>query len=111
MQALAFQVGNLVSYNEVGNLVGLNNKTVEKYINLLEQVFVIFRLGSFNRNLRNELKSSRKIYFYDNGVLSTYEFKWNPLKRSSLPKTFSDSYPASTFEVITPSNFESFLGI
>ena len=68
LQALAFQVGSQVSYNELGQLCGLDNKTVEKYINLLEQVFVIFRLGSFSRNLRNELKSSRKIYFYDNGI-------------------------------------------
>lgn len=68
LQALAFQVGSQVSYNELGQICGLDNKTVEKYINLLEQVFVIFRLGTFNRNLRNELKSSRKIYFYDNGI-------------------------------------------
>jgi predicted AAA+ superfamily ATPase len=68
LQALAFQVGSQVSYNELGTMCGLDNKTVEKYINLLEQVFIIFRLGSFSRNLRNELKSSRKIYFYDNGI-------------------------------------------
>lgn len=68
LQALAFQVGSQVSYNELGTICGLDNKTVEKYINLLEQVFIIFRLSSFSRNLRNELKSSRKIYFYDNGI-------------------------------------------
>ncbi|MCF0073544.1 ATP-binding protein [Dyadobacter sp. CY261] len=68
LQALAFQVGSQVSFNELGTMCGLDNKTVEKYINLLEQVFIIFRLGSFSRNLRNELKSSRKIYFYDNGI-------------------------------------------
>ncbi|GBU07477.1 ATPase [Bacteroidales bacterium] len=68
LQALAFQVGSQVSYNELGQLCGLDSKTVEKYIILLEQSYVIFRLGSFSRNLRNELKSSRKIYFYDNGM-------------------------------------------
>lgn len=68
LQAIAFQVGNEVSYNELGQLCALDSKTVEKYINLLEQTFVIFRLGSFSRNLRNELKNSRKIYFYDNGI-------------------------------------------
>ncbi|NIJ55732.1 ATP-binding protein [Dyadobacter arcticus] len=68
LQALAFQVGSQVSFSELGQISGLDNKTVEKYINLLEQVFVIFRLGSFSRNLRNELKNSRKFYFYDNGV-------------------------------------------
>lgn len=68
LQALAFQVGNQVSYHELGQLCSLDSKTVEKYITLLEQTFIIFRLGSFSRNLRNELKSSRKIYFYDNGI-------------------------------------------
>ena len=68
LQALAFQLGNQVSYNELGKVVGLDNETIESYIQLLEQSFVIFRLGSFNRNLRTELKKSRKIYFYDNGI-------------------------------------------
>jgi hypothetical protein len=68
LQALAFQVGSQVSFNELGQICSLDNKTVEKYITLLEQVFVIFRLGTFSRNLRNELKNSRKIYFYDNGI-------------------------------------------
>jgi Predicted ATPase (AAA+ superfamily) len=68
LQAIAFQVGNQVSYSELGQLCGLDSKTVEKYIVLLEQCYVIFRLGSFSRNLRNELKNSKKIYFYDNGI-------------------------------------------
>lgn len=68
LQALAFQIGSQVSFNELSQLCGLDSKTVEKYIILLEQTFVIFRLGSFSRNMRNELKSSRKIYFYDNGI-------------------------------------------
>lgn len=68
LQALAYQVGSQVSYNEIGNMIGLDSKTIEKYILVLEQSFVIFRLSSFSRNLRNELKSSKKIYFYDNGI-------------------------------------------
>ena len=68
LQALSFQVGSQVSYSELGQICGLDSKTVEKYIWLLEQCFVIFRLGSFRRNLRNELKQSKKIYFYDNGI-------------------------------------------
>lgn len=68
LQALAYQVGSQVSYNELGQTCGMDAKTVEKYITLLEQCFVVFRLGSFSRNLRNELKSSKKIYFYDNGI-------------------------------------------
>jgi len=80
MQALAFQVGNTVSFNELGRLVGLDNKTVERYVNLLEQVFVIYRLGSFSRNLRNELKSSRKIYFYDNGIRNALIAAFQPIE-------------------------------
>ncbi|GHT65606.1 ATPase [Spirochaetia bacterium] len=68
LQALAFQIGSEVSYSELGRNCALDAKTIEKYILLLEQCFVIFRLGSFSRNLRNELKNSRKIYFYDTGI-------------------------------------------
>jgi len=68
LQALAFQVGNQVSYNELSKIVGVNSATVEKYIIMLEQSFVLFRLSSFSRNLRSELSKSRKIYFYDNGI-------------------------------------------
>lgn len=68
LKALALQIGSQVNYNELAELVGLDRKTVEKYIALLEQSFVIFRLPSFSRNLRNELKKSQKIYFYDVGV-------------------------------------------
>ena len=68
IQAIAMQVGQLVSNHELAQIAGLNSATVERYINLLEKAFVIYRLGSFNRNLRNELNKSRKIYFYDNGL-------------------------------------------
>lgn len=68
LQALAYQIGQEVSYNELGNLIGLDSKTVEAYVQLLEKSFVVFRLPSFSRNLRNELKASKKIYFYDNGI-------------------------------------------
>jgi hypothetical protein len=68
LQAIAFQVGSEVSYSELGRMVDLNNETVEKYIDLLEKSFVIFRLKSLSRNLRKELKLGRKIYFFDNGI-------------------------------------------
>jgi predicted AAA+ superfamily ATPase len=65
---LAFQVGAQVSYSELGQTCGLDTKTVEKYIILLEQYFIIFRFASFSRKGGNELKNSKKIYFYDNGI-------------------------------------------
>lgn len=68
LQALAYQVGSQVSYHELGQICELSSKTIEKYVDLLEKTYVIFKLGSFSRNLRNELKSSKKIYFFDNGI-------------------------------------------
>lgn len=68
LQALAFQIGSEVSFNELGRLLGLNSVTVQRYIDLLEKSFVVFHLRSFSRNVRSELKKSRKIYFWDNGV-------------------------------------------
>lgn len=68
LRALAYQIGSQVSFNELAQICSLDAKTVEKYIGLLEQCYIIFRLPSYARNLRNELKSSRKIYFYDNGI-------------------------------------------
>ena len=68
LQALALQIGNEVSFNELGQLVNADNQTVERYIDLLEKTFVIFRLPAFSRNIRNEIKKGRKIYFYDNGI-------------------------------------------
>jgi predicted AAA+ superfamily ATPase len=68
LKALALQVGNEVSYNELSNLVEIDKTTVARYIDLLEKAFIVFRLNSFSRNQRNEIKHNRKIYFYDNGV-------------------------------------------
>lgn len=171
VRALALQVGSEVSYNELAQLIGADRATVERYIDLLEKCFVVFKLPSYSRNLRNEIKKGKKIYFYDNGIrnavlsnfampelrsdmgalwenfmiserlkhniytgnyaemyfwrtqtqqevdyieecdggLSTYEFKWNPKAKTSLPKTFKEAYPDATFEVITPENYEMFI--
>ncbi|MBM3185299.1 MAG: ATP-binding protein [Bacteroidetes bacterium] len=79
LQALAHQIGSQVSFNELAEICSMDPKTVEKYVNLLEQAFVIFRLPSFSRNLRNELKSSRKIYFYDNGIRNAIINNFNPI--------------------------------
>ncbi|MHC1707855.1 MAG: ATP-binding protein [Bacteroidales bacterium] len=171
LQALAFQVGSEVSFNELGRITGLDNQTVEKYVDLLEKTYVIFRLGALSRNLRKELKRGRKIYFCDNGIrnaliaqfgpielrpdrgalwenylmaerrkyleynnmwVNTYfwrtqdqqeidyveeqdgrflawEFKWNPLAKARLSKTFDNAYPNTDYKIITPLNVEEFL--
>ena len=171
LRALAYQVGSQVSFNELSQMCSLDNKTVERYITLLEQCYIIFRLPSFSRNLRHELKASRKIYFYDNGIrnaliadynapevrqdigalwenfvvaermksneyyrrwvnryfwrtrqqqevdyleegggkLYAYEIKWNPRTKATITKTFTEAYPGTEFQVITPDNIAEFL--
>lgn len=68
LQALALQIGSEVSYNELSRLLAIDKKTVESYIDILEKAFIIFRLSSFTRNIRSELKKSKKIYFYDTWI-------------------------------------------
>ena len=68
LKALALQVGSMVSNHELAQLAGVSPLTIERYLDLLEKSFVIFSIGSYGGNLRNELKKSRKYYFYDNGI-------------------------------------------
>jgi len=79
IQALAFQIGSEVNYNELATIVGINKQTVQHYIQLLEQSFIVFRVPSFSRNLRNEIKHAKKIYFYDVGVRNAIINNFNPL--------------------------------
>jgi uncharacterized protein len=171
LSALALQIGNEVSYNELAQLLHSDKETIEKYIDLLEKTGIIFRLGALSRNVRNEIKQGRKIYFYDNGIrnailgnfstvatrtdkgalwenfliserykflgnneldvkswfwrttqqqeidyieewedkLLAFEFKWNPMKKARLSKTFSHAYPNHEFNVIDPTNFHEFV--
>ncbi|RMF29015.1 MAG: ATP-binding protein [Bacteroidetes bacterium] len=173
LQALALQVGQEVRYSELAHLIGSDPGTVERYIHLLEETFVVFRLPSFSRNLRNEIKKGRKVYFFDTGIrnaliknfsplelrqdvgalwenflvvermkrhhyaghpfnayfwrttaqqeidyleesggkLKAYAFKWNPRKRAPVPITFRKAYPEAETHLVTPQNFESFLGL
>ncbi len=68
LQALALQIGSEIKFHEIGQLIGADPKTVEHYVDLLEKAFVIFQIQSLSRNLRNEIKKGKKIYFYDNGI-------------------------------------------
>jgi uncharacterized protein len=79
LQALALQVGSEVSYNEIAQLVGIDKNTVNNYIDLLEKSFVVFRLTSYRKNIRNEIKANKKIYFYDNGVRNMVIGNFNAL--------------------------------
>lgn len=80
LKALALQVGAKISYAEIGQIVELDTKTVEKYIDILEKSFVVFRLHSYSRNLRTELKKSKKIYFWDNGIRNAAIGDFSPIE-------------------------------
>ena len=80
LQLLAFQIGAQVSLAELGRQLGMSKNTVERYIDLLEKVFVIFRLGGFSRNLRKEISKSHRFFFYDNGIRNALIGNFNPLE-------------------------------
>ncbi len=171
LKLLAFQVGNLVSLEELGKQLGMSKNTVGKYLDLLSKVFIIFNLSGFNRNLRSEISKSKKWYFYDNGIrnviinnfnpvafrndigqlwenyiisermkyqannklsvnnyfwrtyqqqeidwieerdgnLCACEFKWNTTKKTKTPTQWKHNYPDSSFQVITPDNYLSWI--
>lgn len=171
LKLLAWQIGSEVNYNELSKILKIDNQTVENYIHILEQAFVIYRLNAYHTNQRNELKKSKKIYFNDLGIrnalindfravevrndagnlfenfvinemrkqneyqqvyanfyfwrstdqkeidlviekdnfLYTYEIKWNPHKKATLTKSFSNIYQNYTFEVINKDNFFEFI--
>lgn len=77
--AVAMQLGSEVSCSELAGLVGTDNKTVERYIELLSKCYVIFRLTAFSRNLRNEIRKGFKIYFYDLGIRNAVINNFSPL--------------------------------
>ena len=83
LQALALQVGSEVSINEISLLVSADFHTVSKYIDLLEKAFVIFTLPAYSRNIRNEIKKGKKIYFYDNGIRNAIIRNFNPIQSRS----------------------------
>jgi len=80
VQALALQVGSVVNYLELAQIVSVDKNTVSKYIDILEKGYIVFRLGSFSRNVRNEIKTNKKIYFYDNGIRNMVIGNFNPLE-------------------------------
>jgi len=80
VQALALQVGSEVNYTELSQIVNVDKNTISKYIDILQKGYVIFKLGSFSRNIRNEIKTNKKIYFYDNGVRNMVIGNFDPIE-------------------------------
>lgn len=79
VQALALQVGSEVNYSELAQIVNVDKNTINKYIDVLQKGYIIFKLGSFSRNVRNEIKTNKKIYFYDNGVRNMVIGNFDPI--------------------------------
>lgn len=80
VRALAFQAGSEVNYNELSQIVGISKTTVQSYIDVLEISYIIYRLGSFSRNLRNEITQGKKVYFWDNGIRNAVISNFSPLE-------------------------------
>jgi predicted AAA+ superfamily ATPase len=95
VKALALQIGSEVNYNELSQLVQADNKTIEKYIDLLEKAFVVFRLPALNKNVRNEIKKGRKIYFYDNGIINAVTGNFLPLHKRTDVGNLWENYVIS----------------
>ena len=128
--ALALQIGNEVSYNELAKTIGnINAATVEKYIDVLEKAFVVFKINALSRNVRNEIKKGKKIYFYDTGVRNSIINNFNPLalrndkgalwenyliaervKRNSYNDYFCNSYFWRTFDQAKVDYIEEYNG-
>jgi len=111
LEALARQMGSEVSYNELANLLSSDPTTISRYIDLLEKSMVVFRLRSFSRNLRNELKKSRKIYFYDNGIRNAILSDFRPfdlrLDNGALWENFmiSERMKFNFIKIIQPNKY------
>jgi predicted AAA+ superfamily ATPase len=167
LKLLAWQIGNEANINELSNTLKIDNQTIESYIEMLEQAFVIYKLPAYHTNQRTELKKSKKIYFNDLGIrnalindfrpieirndagalfenfvvnelrklneykqiyanfyfwrntdqreidliieknnqLQAIEIKWNPNKKATLTKSFSNIYGETAFKLINRDNF------
>ena len=79
LRLIALQVGSEVSYDELGTQLGMSKNTVERYLDLLSKVFVVYRVGAFARNIRKEVCKAGKWYFYDNGVRNAILNNFSPL--------------------------------
>jgi len=95
VKALALQLGSEVSFQEIGRLVGADSQTVERYIDLLEKTFVLFRLPSYSRNVRNEIKKGKKIYFHDNGIRNAIIGNFQPIYSRSDAGALWENYLVS----------------
>ncbi|MBN2173511.1 MAG: ATP-binding protein [Bacteroidales bacterium] len=95
LRLIAFQVGKEVSLEELGNQLGLSRNTVERYLDLLSKVFVIYKIPGFSRNLRNEVTKTSRWYFYDNGILNVLTTNFNALSLRNDTGSLWENYVIS----------------
>ena len=108
LNALALQLGGEVSYNELAKILGVDRMTVINYIDLLEKVYVIFRLHPFSTNQRNEITAKPKIYFYDNGIRNAIIGQFNPLQsRQDVGALFENFFISEKMKQL---NYKGFYG-
>ena len=108
LNALALQLGGEVSYNELAKILGVDRMTVINYIDLLEKVYVIFRLHPFSTNQRNEITAKPKIYFYDNGIRNAIIGQFNPLQsRQDVGALFENFFISEKLKQL---NYKGFYG-
>jgi len=79
LRLIAYQIGKEVSYNELGAQLGMSKNTIEKYLDLLEKVFVIFKRTGFSRNMRKVISKNCRYYFYDIGIRNALINNFKPL--------------------------------
>ena len=108
LKALALQLGNEVNYLELSQVVGADKGTVEKYIDLLEKAFVLFRLPALNKNVRNEIKKGKKIYFYDCGIRNAIINNFNGLNnRTDTGALFENFFIAERLKYLRYNNIDA----
>jgi predicted AAA+ superfamily ATPase len=83
LRLVAYQMGNELSYEEIGKQLGISKNTVERYLDLLQKVFVLYRLGGYSKNLRKEVAKSSKWYFVDNGIRNAVIRNYEPYQLRS----------------------------
>jgi predicted AAA+ superfamily ATPase len=98
LQLLAFQIGNEVSLSEIGRQLAMSKNTVERYLDVLEKVFVIFRLTGFSRTLRNEITTNDRYFFYDMGIRNSVVGMFNPLNLRDDTGKIWENYIISEFQ-------------
>ena len=98
LQLIAFQIGNEVSLAEIGRQLAMSKNTVERYLDLLEKAFVIFRLTGFSRNLRKEITKNNRYFFYDVGIRNAVVGIFNPLNLRNDTGKIWENYIISEFQ-------------